>query len=135
MAGGDSIAAFTGFGRRRPVLGVVMTLSMLSLAGFPPLAGFVGKFLLFESAIEADLLWLAIVGAVGSMISLGYYLRVAGTLWLTDPDEAAGRKHLRTPAAVGGVAITMGVAIIGLAISASLVLDLCRGAAEALLAP
>jgi NADH-quinone oxidoreductase subunit N len=135
VSGGETIGAFVGFGRRRPVLGVVMTVSMLSLAGFPPLAGFVGKFLLFESAIEADLLWLAIVGAVGSMISLGYYLRVAGTLWLTDPDEVGARKHLRTPPAVGGVAITMGVAIIGLALSASLVLDLCRGAAEALLAP
>ena len=43
-----------------------MTLAMLSLAGFPPLAGFVGKFLLFGSAVEDDLTWLAIVGAVGT---------------------------------------------------------------------
>jgi NADH-quinone oxidoreductase subunit N len=135
VADGDLISSFVGFGRRRPVMGVVMTISMLSLAGFPPLAGFVGKFLLFESAIEADLLWLAIVGAVGSMISLGYYLRVAGTLWLTDPDAAGGRTHLRTPLATGGVAVAMGVAVIGLALGASPLLDLCQGAAEALLAP
>jgi NADH-quinone oxidoreductase subunit N len=132
---GDMVAAFVGYGRRRPVLGAVMTISMMSLAGFPPLAGFVGKFLLFESAIEADLLWLAVLGAVGSIISLGYYLRVAGVLWMTEPDVAGGRKHLSTPASVGSVAISMGVAVIGLALGASLVLDVCRGAAESLLAP
>ena len=132
---GDELAAFTGWGRSRPVLGGVMTLAMLSLAGFPPLSGFVGKFLLFGSAVEADLTWLAIVGAVGSMISLGYYLRVTTVLWLTEPDVHGARKHLRVPASVGTVAVFFGVAIIGLALSASLVLDLCRGAAEALLAP
>jgi NADH-quinone oxidoreductase subunit N len=132
---GDHVSAYTGYGRRRPVLGAVMTLSMLSLAGFPPLSGFIGKFLLFGSAVEADLTWLAIVGAVGSVISLGYYLRVATVLWLTEPDAAGGRTHLRVPASVGSVALVSGTAIIGLALAASLVLDVCRGAAEALLAP
>ena len=46
---GDTIDALTGYGRARPVYGIVLTLSMLSLAGFPPLSGFVGKFLLFGS--------------------------------------------------------------------------------------
>ena len=59
---GDAITALTGYGRARPAIGVVLTLSMLSLAGFPPLSGFVGKFLLFGSAVENDLTWLAIVG-------------------------------------------------------------------------
>ncbi|MEW6581299.1 MAG: NADH-quinone oxidoreductase subunit N [Actinomycetota bacterium] len=135
VADGDELTAFTGFGRARPLLGGVMTVAMLSLAGFPPLSGFVGKFLLFSSAVEADLVWLAILGAVGSMISLGYYLRVATVLWLTEPDAAGSRKVLRVPASVGSVAVTSGVAVIGLAVSASLVLDVCRGAAEALLAP
>ncbi len=131
---GDQLAALTGYGRARPLIGVVMTLAMLSLAGFPPLAGFVGKFLLFGSAVEGDLTWLAIVGAVGSMVSLGYYLRVVAVVWLP-PAEGAPRKILRIPGPVVLATVTSGVAIVALALMASPVIDACRGAAEALLAP
>ena len=131
---GDTIAALAGYGRRRPLLGAVMTISMLSLSGFPPLAGFVGKFLVFGSAIDQDLLWLAIVGAAGSIVSLGYYLRVLGTVWLGQADETRPAKVLRVPAAVGAVAIVSALFTVGLAIAASPILDLCRGAAESLLA-
>ena len=129
---GDDIASFAGYGRRRPVAGIVMTISMLSLAGFPPLAGFVGKFLLFSAAIDADLKWLAIVGALASVVSLGYYLRVVGTMWSTDPvvDGSEGR---RSPAAVQAVAITGALAVIVLAVVATPVLDLCRDAALTIL--
>lgn len=129
---GDAIASFAGYGRRRPLSGIIMTVAMLSLAGFPPLAGFVGKFLLFEAAIDADLTWLAIVGAVGSMISLAYYLRVVGVTWGSDPEED-GSEGRRNPAAVQTVAIVMGAAVIGLAIAASPILDLCRDAAAAII--
>jgi NADH-quinone oxidoreductase subunit N len=132
---GDRIEALAGYGRRRPLLGTVMTVSMLSLAGFPPLAGFVGKFLIFGAAIDQDLLWLAIVGAVGSIISLGYYLRLLAVVWLGDPDPARSPKILRVPAAVGAVAVVSAVMTVGLAIGASPVVDVCRGAAESLLAP
>jgi NADH-quinone oxidoreductase subunit N len=131
---GDELAALTGYGRARPVIGVVMTLAMLSLAGFPPLSGFVGKFLLFGSAVEADLTWLAIVGAVGSMVSLGYYLRVVAVTWLP-PLAGAPRKILRIPGPVALATVTSGVAVLALALMASPVIEACRGAAEALLAP
>jgi NADH-quinone oxidoreductase subunit N len=131
---GDSLVALTGYGRARPMLGIVMAISMLSLAGFPPLAGFVGKFLLFGSAVEADMTWLAIVGAVGSMVSLAYYLRVVAVMWIA-PVEEAPRKLLRIPGPVALATVTSAVAVIALALMASPVLDACRGAAEALLAP
>jgi NADH-quinone oxidoreductase subunit N len=131
---GDQLAALTGYGRARPLIGVVMTLAMLSLAGFPPLAGFVGKFLLFGAAVEDDLTWLAIVGAVGSMVSLGYYLRVVTVVWLP-PAAGAPRKILRIPGPVALATVTSGVAVLALALMASPVIDACRGAAEALLAP
>lgn len=131
---GDQLAALAGYGRARPVLGIVLTLSMLSLAGFPPLSGFIGKFLLFGSAVEADMTWLAIVGAVGSMISLGYYLRVIAVAWLGGGDERPA-KILRLPGPVGLATVTSGVAVVALALFASPVIDVCRGAAEALLAP
>lgn len=132
---GDTIGSLTGYARSRPLLGVVMTLAMLSLAGFPPLSGFIGKFLLFGAAVDGDLLWLAIVGAVGSVISLGYYLRVVTVIWLEGDDSSPPRKMLPVPGAAGIATITSGVAIVALALAASPVLDLCRGAAQALLAP
>ena len=131
---GDTIGALQGYGRARPAIGVVMTVAMLSLAGFPPLAGFVGKFLLFGSAVEADMTWLAVVGAVGSMISLGYYLRVVTVMWAPGP-EGGPRKVLAIPGPVGIATVTAGVGVIVISLMASPLLDACRGAAQSLLAP
>ena len=131
---GDTIGALRSYGRARPAIGFVMTLAMLSLAGFPPLAGFVGKFLIFGSAVEADMTWLAVVGAVGSMISLGYYLRVVTVVWAPGP-EGGPRKVLAIPGPVGIAAVSSGLAVIVLSLMASPLLDACRGAAQALLAP
>ena len=129
---GDRITSFRGYGRKNPVMGIVLTFAMLSLAGIPPLSGFVGKFLLFGAAVDADLTWLAIVGAVGSMVSLGYYLRVLGIAWLEEPP--VGEKRLRLPSAVGTVAITCAVLIVAFAIGGGLLIDLCRDAAQSIFA-
>lgn len=131
---GDEIAALRGYGRRRPAMGVAMTIAMLSLAGFPPLSGFIGKFLLFGAAVDNNLLWLAIVGALGSVVSLGYYLRVAMVVWQPEPEGGEART-LAVPAAVGSVALTAALAVVAVALFAGPLLDICRGAAEALLAP
>ena len=108
-----------------------MTLSMLSLAGIPPLSGFIGKFLLFGAAVDADLTWLAIVGAVGSMVSLGYYLRVLGVAWLSEAPE--GEKQLRLPSAVGSVAIASAVLVVAFTLGGGLLIDLCRDAAQSII--
>jgi NADH-quinone oxidoreductase subunit N len=131
---GDAIASLTGYGRARPAVGVVLTLSMLSLAGFPPLSGFIGKFLLFGAAVDNDLTWLAIVGAVGSMVSLGYYLRVVAVAWMPASD-AQPRKLLTIPGPVVIATMVSGAAIVAAALFASPLLDACRGAAQSLLAP
>jgi NADH-quinone oxidoreductase subunit N len=130
VANGDQISSLRGYGRSNPVMGIVLTLAMLSLAGIPPLSGFIGKFLLFGAAVDADLTWLAIVGAVGSMISLGYYLRVLGVAWLHEP--RADQTRLRLPASVGGVAVACAVLIVVFALGAGLLVDLCQDAAQAL---
>jgi NADH-quinone oxidoreductase subunit N len=130
---GESIAALSGYGRERPLLGVVMTLAMLSLAGFPPLAGFVGKFLLFGAAVEADMTWLAIVGALGTIVSLGYYLRVVGVLWFPRADAPAPGRTLPLPAGVGAVTIVSGIGVVAIALAADPIMAVCRGAAESLL--
>lgn len=80
--GSTDIESFNGLGRRAPMLAAVMTICFLSLAGIPPLAGFVGKFYLFSGAIEAGYLWLAFIGLLMSMISVYYYLNVAKAMYI-----------------------------------------------------
>jgi NADH-quinone oxidoreductase subunit N len=75
-ATGRTLNDFGGLGRARPLMGIAMVIFLLSLVGIPPLAGFVGKFMLFAAAIEADLTWLAVVAIANSVLSLAVYLRV-----------------------------------------------------------
>jgi NADH-quinone oxidoreductase subunit N len=79
---GDDIATLGGLGRRQPWLAWPMTIAMLALAGIPGTVGFIGKFQLIHALVDGDYTWLAIVLVVGSMISLGYYLRVVATMWM-----------------------------------------------------
>jgi NADH-quinone oxidoreductase subunit N len=79
---GDDISTLSGLGARSPWLAWPMTIAMLSLAGIPGTVGFIGKFQLIHALLHGDYLWLAIVLVVGSMISLGYYLRVVATMWM-----------------------------------------------------
>jgi NADH-quinone oxidoreductase subunit N len=79
---GDDMAALGGLGRRQPWLAWPMTIAMLALAGIPGTVGFIGKFQLIHALVDGDYTWLGIVLVVGSMISLGYYLRVVATMWM-----------------------------------------------------
>jgi NADH-quinone oxidoreductase subunit N len=132
---GETLAGLAGYARQQPVLGVVATLCLLSLAGFPPLSGFLGKFLLFGAAVDADLEWLAVVGAVGSMVSLGYYLRVVYILWAGRQDGSVVQPTLRVPSPVLLTATTSAFLVVALALGADPIIEVCRGAAEALIAP
>jgi NADH-quinone oxidoreductase subunit N len=60
-----------------------MTIAMLSLAGFPATAGFIGKFYLISSTVDGNWAWLGVIIVVGSMISLVYYLRVIAVMWMS----------------------------------------------------
>jgi NADH-quinone oxidoreductase subunit N len=70
-----------------------MTLFMLSLTGLPPTVGFIGKFFIFRAAIDADLIWLALVGVITSLISAYYYLRVVVVMYMQEgePETSVGR--------------------------------------------
>ena len=84
---GDDIAAVRGLGRARPQLAWPLTISMLGLAGLPATVGFIGKLYLIEALVEGDYTWLAVLIAIGTMISLAYYLRVVAAMWMS-PGEA-----------------------------------------------
>jgi len=85
---GDYLSALAGLGTRKPWLAWPMTIGMLGLAGIPGTVGFIGKFQLIDALISGDYTWLAIVLVIGSMISLGYYLRVVATIWMRAPVAA-----------------------------------------------
>jgi NADH-quinone oxidoreductase subunit N len=79
---GDDIRAVEGLGTERPALAAALTVSMLALAGLPGTAGFIGKLFLIEAAVDGDYTWLGVMIAVGTMISLAYYLRVVAAIWM-----------------------------------------------------
>jgi NADH-quinone oxidoreductase subunit N len=79
---GDDIAALANLGPAQPWLAWPMTIAMLSLAGFPATAGFIGKFYLIDAAVAGEYTWLGIVIVVGSVVSLVYYLRVIAVMWM-----------------------------------------------------
>jgi NADH-quinone oxidoreductase subunit N len=79
---GDDLASFENLGQAEPWLAWPMTIAMLSLAGFPATAGFIGKFYLIDASVSGDYTWLGIVIVVGSVISLVYYLRVIAVMWM-----------------------------------------------------
>jgi NADH-quinone oxidoreductase subunit N len=87
-AGSDRISDYAGLSRRSPGLALALLVAMLSLAGMPPLAGFVGKFYVFAAAVEGGLIWLAVIGVLNAIIGLYYYLIVLKVVYLhRSPDE------------------------------------------------
>ena len=93
----DSLA---GVGYRKPFLGVAMGVFMFALTGFPPLAGFIGKYLVFAAAVDAGLVWLAILGVLASVVSGYYYLRVLVVMWMKSPEEAPDNAKVEFPVAL-----------------------------------
>lgn len=81
---GTDLEDFTGLGRSKPVLALIMAFFMLSLTGIPLTAGFMGKWLVFQSTIEAGLLWLALIGVLTSVVSAYYYVRIIVNMFLRD---------------------------------------------------
>jgi NADH-quinone oxidoreductase subunit N len=78
------VSDLAGLSKTRPFAAFAMTIFMISLAGVPPTAGFLGKFLVFGAAVSAGWTWLALVGIAGSLVSAGYYLRVVHTMYVRD---------------------------------------------------
>jgi NADH-quinone oxidoreductase subunit N len=95
---GDEIRAVQGLGAERPLLAWPLTISMLGLAGLPATVGFIGKLYLIEALVEGDYTWLAVFIAVGTMISLAYYLPVVAAMWM----RPGGRAAVDTAPAIAG---------------------------------
>jgi NADH-quinone oxidoreductase subunit N len=97
---GDKIEDFTGLAARHPLAALLMLVFMVSLAGIPPTAGFIGKFYVFMAAVEAGLAWLAVLALVFAAISAYYYLRIIMVMYMREPDPltAASPRLIMSPA-------------------------------------
>jgi len=105
----DDIESLRGLGWSKPFVGLVMVIAMLSLGGLPPLAGFVGKFHLFRAAISGGFVGLAVIGALNSVISLYYYLRVVVIMYF----GAEKSEEVSVPVLHSGARIALGIAALG----------------------
>ncbi|MDO8549194.1 MAG: NADH-quinone oxidoreductase subunit N [Ignavibacteria bacterium] len=81
-----SINSYAGLASHHPILAAMLSVFMFSLAGIPPFAGFFGKYYVFIAAIKADLIWLAVVGVVSSVIGVYFYLRIVVLMYFRDAE-------------------------------------------------
>jgi NADH-quinone oxidoreductase subunit N len=85
-AGSHDMEDWGGLARRSPILGLAMTVSLLSLAGVPPFMGFSGKFMLLGSAFQRpDLFWLGVIGLANVVVALFFYLRIVKRIYVAEP--------------------------------------------------
>jgi len=84
----EAVSDLAGLGRTQPMMAFAMLLFMFSLAGIPPLAGFWGKLYIFMAAIEAKLVWPAVLGVLASVVASYYYLRIVKVMYFDEQIEA-----------------------------------------------
>ncbi|QPJ60540.1 MAG: NADH-quinone oxidoreductase subunit N [Candidatus Nitronauta litoralis] len=111
--GGSSIYRFQGLAKRKPKLAAAMALFMLSLAGFPPTAGFFGKLYLFWAAINSGYVLLAVLAVGASMIAVYFYLRIIVMMYFRDEEEEINIDMNRGMATIVTVS-TVVIVVVGL---------------------
>jgi NADH-quinone oxidoreductase subunit N len=99
------IADYRGLARRRPVLGASLALFLLSLAGIPPTAGFIGKVTVFSAALQAGDIWLVVLAVLASVVAAFFYLRLVVLIYV---QEEEGEPVAATPS---GAALGVGVRV------------------------
>ena len=102
--GRTDVSDFSGLWRRRPALAVAMAVFLLSLAGLPPLSGFIAKFNVFALAIREGFPVLALIGVLTSVVSLAYYLRILAEVYMGDS------RDVRATELSGAVSVVLAVA-------------------------
>ena len=116
VSNSDDMTAYYGLSRRSPWLALAMLVALLSLAGMPPLGGFVGKVFVFAAAVKSNLIWLAVIGVLNSIIGLYYYLTVLKYVYLyrmPDENEDEMPIPISLPYKVALIMLTVGIILIG----------------------
>ena len=123
-----NVQDFAGLAFKKPLLAVIFSVFLFSLAGIPPTAGFIGKFYLFSAAIKSGYVGLAIIGVLNSAASVYYYLRVMVYMYMKEPTEEfdwAGA----TPSIAICLLVSVGATLV-LGIVPGLVLELAQKAVQ-----
>jgi NADH-quinone oxidoreductase subunit N len=102
----DDIRDFAGLWRERPGLAALLAVFLLSLGGFPPTVGFVAKWYIFSAALQQNLVGLAIIGVLTSVISVFFYLRIVVMMYMSD-ESAPGHRPVLSPAAAAGIFLAL----------------------------
>ena len=110
----DGIENYAGLYKKDPAIAFMLTLFLLSLAGIPPLAGFLGKFLVFAAAIESKFIFLAVAGVINSVVAMYYYLRVIKFMYLDEPPGTFEAQAQPICLQIALIVALAGVLIIGL---------------------
>jgi NADH-quinone oxidoreductase subunit N len=132
----SNLDTFAGLGRREPVLGILMTLFLLSLTGIPPTAGFLGKALVIVAAVEANqdgvgvMGWLAVILVLNAAAAAFYYLRVVVYMFMREP-QAEGPAATHGRLMWGGLAVATILTVV-LGLVPGPLLDIVRDAAAAI---
>jgi len=126
----QNIDELAGLSRYSPFMAYTMAILMFSMSGIPPMAGFFGKFAVFQAALQQELYILAIVGALSSVVAAYYYLRVVKVMFFDDPGEAFDKTM---PFARRAVMIVSVVFVLGFILSPSSFVESTEAAGGALL--
>jgi len=125
--GGEDVSSYKGMATSNPLMALAMMLGLFSLAGIPPLAGFAGKFFLFNAAAKAGYYWLVGLAAINSTVSLYYYLRIVREMYISEAVLGKGG----APAAKVRFSPVVSVLVAGTAV-ASVLLGVFPGLYEAI---
>ena len=111
--GSDEIADYSGMAKRSPLLAAALALCLISLTGIPPTAGFMAKLYIFNAGIDANLIWLVIVGVLNAVIAAYYYLRIVKLMYLGEPvseERVTSTRSLNVALAIA----CLGVLVLGI---------------------
>jgi NADH-quinone oxidoreductase subunit N len=113
IAGSDEISAYAGLSRRSPWLALAILVTFLSLAGMPPFGGFFAKFAVFAAAVDARLIWLAVIGVLNAIIGLYYYLSVLKVVYLYRSEDDDQKLPVSRSYTLALVVMVFGIILVG----------------------
>ena len=116
VIGSDDYDAYRGLSRRSPGLALIMLAAFLSLAGMPPFGGFVAKVVVFAAGVQANYVWLVVIGILNSVVGVYYYLNVMKYVYLyrmEGEQEGAHPIALTRPYVIALVVLVIGVIVVG----------------------